>query len=504
MSRVVVLGGGIAGLAAAHALSRRAPDGAAPPRVTLVEASPHLGGKLHTERVDGFLVEAGADSFGTRRAGALELVEELGLAGDLVPTPPGGRVLVLADGRIEALPGGLHLVVPTDLGEVFRSSLLPLAAKLRVALDLARRRPRRAGRRAANDEAVAPFLRRHFGRRYVERIAAPLLGGIHAADPERLSLRSAFPGLSMLEQRWGSLIRGARAAPPGPSRVTLARGMGTLVDALVRRLEEAGVELLTGRRAVALHAAAFAGRDRPGFALTLDDHTRLTADGVVLAAPPAVAAGLLAGGGVARARELAAGLGAIPLASTATVSLGFRREDVAHPLDALGVLVPAGEGRAIGACTFASSKFEGRAPAGAVLLRAYLPGADGELPAEDDALAAAAVREVAGLLGVTGEPLLARVHRFEAANPQYLAGHRDRVAALEAALPPGLALAGCAYHGVGIPDCIASGRRAGESVGESVGENRGERAGEELGTIRRTSDRTREPAVRRAPEETTR
>jgi oxygen-dependent protoporphyrinogen oxidase len=489
---VMVIGGGIAGLAAAHALSAAA-------RVTLVEASPRLGGKLHTERVDGFLVEAGADSFGTRRAGALELVEELGLASDLVPTPPSGRVLVLANGRIEALPGGLHLVVPTDLGEVFRSPLLPLAGKLRVALDLARRRPRGSGRRAAADEAdeaVAPFLRRHFGRRYVERIAAPLLGGIHATDPERLSLRSAFPGLAMLEQRWGSLIRGARGAPPGPSRVTLARGMGSLVDALARRLGEAGVELVTGRRAVALHAASPPGSTRTGFALTLDDHTRLTADGVILATPSAGAAGLLAAGAVEGAAELAAGLGAIPLASTATVSLGFRRDDVRHPLDALGLLVPAGEGRAIGACTFASSKFEGRAPEGAVLVRAYLPGARGDLAGArgdldkaDEAVAATAVREVADLLGVTGEPLLVRVHRFEAANPQYVAGHRARVAALEAALPPGLALAGCAYHGVGIPDCIASGVRSAAKV---LGE---------IGTISPSSSNSGTSAPPGAPEE---
>jgi len=460
MPRVVILGGGIAGLAAAHALSSTA-------RVTLVEASPRLGGKLHTERVDGFLVEAGADSFGTRRSGALDLVEELGLAEELVPTPPGGRVLVLSGGRIEELPGGLHLVVPTDLGEVFRSPLLPLAAKLRVALELARRRPRGASPRRTGDEAVAPFLRRHFGRRYVEAIAAPLLGGIHATDPERLSLRAAFPGLAMLEERWGSLIRGARAAPPGPSRVTLAGGMGSLVDALARCLEQAGVEVVTGRRAVALGSAAAAGQARPGFALTLDDRTRLTADGLVLATPPAVAADLLAAGGVEGAAGLATGFGAIPLATTATVSLGFRREDVRHPLDALGLLVPAGEGRAIGACTFASSKFAGRAPAAAVLVRAYLPGASGELPAADEAVAATAVREVSDLLGVTGEPLLVRVHRFEAANPQYVTGHRARVAALEAALPPGLALAGCAYHGVGIPDCIASGRRAAERLSGS-------------------------------------
>lgn len=451
MSHVLVIGGGIAGLAAAHAL---APSG----RVTLVEASPRLGGKLHTERIDGFLVEAGADSFGTRRAGALDLVEELGLAGDLVPTSPEGRVLVLREGRLHELPRGLHLVVPTDLGEVFRSPLLSPLGKARVAFDLARR-PARA--RSTTDEAVAPFLRRHFGREYVDRIAAPLLSGIHATDPERLSLRGAFPGLAALEDRFGSLIRGARKAPGGPSRVTLAGGMGSLVAALARRLEEAGVEIVTGRRALALRAAA------SGWRLEIEGGTTLQADGVVVATGPAVAAELLSGAGIETGEALAADLRKVPMATTATVSLGFRRQDVEHPLDALGLLVPAGEGRALGACTFASSKFPGRAPDGAVLVRAYVAAPEA-LAGDDDALVALARLEIRDLLGATGEPLLARVHRFEAANPQYVTGHRARVAGLEAALPPGLALAGCAYHGVGIPDCIAGGRRAAERLSGAV------------------------------------
>lgn len=458
MSHVVVVGGGIAGLAAAHALSSSF-------RVTLIEASSRLGGKLHTERVDGFLVEAGADSFGTRRAGALELVEGLGLAGDLVPTPASGRVLVLRRGRLHELPRSLHLVVPTALSEVLRSPLLSPAGKVRVTFDLARRPPSGRssdGRRgSAEDEAVGPFLRRHFGREYVARIAAPLLAGIHATDPERLSLRAAFPGLASMEDRHGSLVRAAWRAPGGPSRVTLAGGMGTLVAALARRLEEAGVGMVTGRRALRLGQAA------SGWRVEIEGGRTLEADGVVVATGPGVAAELLPGAGIETGAALAAGLREIPLATTATVSLGFRRAQVRHPLDALGLLVPAGEGRALAACTFSSSKFPGRAPQGTVLVRAYLAGA--EASAGDDALAALALDEVREVLGAQGEPVVARVHRFQAANPGYTVGHRARVAALEAALPPGLALAGCAYHGVGIPDCIASGHRAAERVTAEVG-----------------------------------
>lgn len=477
-SRVIVVGGGIAGLAAAHAFGAAA-------RVTLVEASPRLGGKLHTERVDGFLVEAGADSFGTRSRGALELVAALGLADELIPTPAGGRVLVLRGGRLHELPRGLHLVVPTDLREVFRSPLLSPAGKLRVACDLVRRPSKRAhpdGRRApAEDEAVAPFLRRHFGREYVERVAVPLLAGIHATDPELLSLRAAFPGLAAQEERCGSLIRAVRRAPGGPSRVTLAQGLGSLVEALETRLREAEVEIVTGRRALGLRRGSGTGRGAARWELEIEGGRRLGADGVVLATAPGVSAAILAAHGEAYGRDVGGSLRRIPSATTATVSLGFRRADVEHPLDALGVLVPVDEGRELAACTFSSSKFPGRAPDGFVLVRAYLPGA--RAPSDEEALAALALREVRAILGASGEPALVRVHRFEAASPQYIAGHRARVAALETGLPAGLAVAGCAYHGIGIPDCIESGRRAAARLlSETESGDAGGTAGSHAGT----------------------
>lgn len=475
MARIAVVGGGIAGLAAAHRiveLRDRELAAGATLEVVVLEASARWGGKIATERIDGFLVEAGADSFSTRRADALELVETLGLGPELLAVHgkgAGGRVLVLQGGRLEELPGGLQLVVPTDLREIFRSRLLSAPAKARVALELLR--PplggRRSGAPAEQDQATAPFLRRHFGAEYVERVAGPLLAGIHATAAERLSLAAAFPGLAAVARRHGSLIRAARRTVRGggPTRVSLAGGIGSLVDALVRRLEAAGVEIATGRRVVGLETAdASLGS---GVGLRLAGGASLAADAVILATPPGATASLLEplepfGSGAAAA------LRAIPSTSTATVSLGFRREDVRHPLDALGLLVPAGEGRALGACTFASTKFPGRAPAGTVLVRAYLGAGNGaagaELPRDAEALIDLALAELEGVLGLAGPPLLARVHRFPHGNPQYLVGHRERIAAVEAALHPGLALAGCAYHGLGIPDCIASGRRAAERV----------------------------------------
>jgi len=486
MPRIAVVGGGIAGLAAAHRLvelrDRELPAGATL-EVVVLEAAPGLGGKIATERIEGFLVEAGADSFSTRRTDALELVEALELGGEILPTV-GGRVLVLQDGHLEELPGGLALVVPTDLGEVLRSRLLSAPAKVRVALELLR--PPQRVRGPEKDQATAPFLRRHFGAEYVERVAAPLLAGIHATDAERLSLAAAFPGLAATARRHGSLIRAARrrSGGGGPTRVSLAGGVGSLVDALVLRLEAAGVELATGRALVGLELAApLAARpaesraareaDRGttfasgAFTLTLAGGGSLGADAVVLALPAGAAARLLEPLGPA-APGAAAVLRAIPTTSTATVSLGFRRVDVRHPLDALGLLVPAREGRPLGACTFASTKFPGRAPAGAVLVRAYLSAGGAELPRDDEAVTELALAELEGVLGLAGQPLLTRVHRFPHGNPQYRVGHRERIAALEAALPPGLALAGCAYHGLGIPDCIASGRRAAERVASQL------------------------------------
>jgi oxygen-dependent protoporphyrinogen oxidase len=300
----------------------------------------------------------------------------------------------------------------------------------------------------------------------VERVAAPLLAGIHATDAERLSLAAAFPGLAATARRRGSLIRAARrhAAGGGPTRVSLAGGVGSLVDALVRRLETAGVEIATGRVVGLKPAGRAAGA---GFTLSLAGGGSLAADAVILAIPERATASLLEPLESLGSRA-AATLRAIPTTSTATVSLGFRREDVRHPLDALGLLVPAREGRALGACTFASTKFPGRAPAGAVLVRAYLGAGSGELPRDDDALTGQAFTELEDVLGLSYPPLLARVHRFPHGNPQYLVGHRERITALEAALPPGLALAGCAYHGLGIPDCIASGRRAAERLSAQV------------------------------------
>lgn len=511
MPHIVIVGGGIAGLAAAwtcvrEGLAPQAPAPRDPLRVTLVEATPRFGGKIATERTGGFLIEGGADSFAGRKPRGVGLVRELGLEGSLIPTGSGrprgterperpgrGGVYLATGGRLVPLPDGLSLVVPTRAGPLLRSPLLSARGKLRVGLDLVLPR-RRSHSGSAPDESVADFVRRRFGGEYLERIAGPLLGGIHSTDPEVLSIAAAFPHLAAIERRHRSLLLGVRRGngersrtPAGPrrsrsddtaaARVSLAGGMGELVDALVVRLKEAGADLRPSTPVAGLEAGP-AGH--APWTVHLDGAPSLHADALMLATPPPVTADLLD----ALDPRLAAPLRSVPQVSTATVSLGLplpAGSGATGGLRGMGFLVPRSEGRLVSACTFSSLKFPGRAPDGHLLLRAFVGGAGNWQPAvppgrgDDDSLIALVRAELAELLGLErglvdalrAEPVVARVHRFVEANPQYRVGHPERIRALEAALPRGLVLAGCAYHGIGIPDCIASGERAARAVLDS-------------------------------------
>ena len=491
-ARVAVVGGGIAGLAAAWALRRRAVDEGRPLEVRLFEAAPRLGGKIASERRDGFLVEAGPDSFVTRKPEAVALARELGLGERLIETrAEHHRVWMVRGGRLTEIPPELGHVLPCRLAPIWGSDLLSWRGKLRLALDLVLPR-----RRAAGDESLGAFLRRRFGDEMVERLAGPLLAGIYVADPESLSLAATFPQLAEIERRHGSVIRGLRAAgahhapAPAATRVSLAGGVGELVEALVERLcevpdettEAAGgagavrVHLHPGCRVLRLEppsepAAAWRLHfDRApvvsGGGPFADGIPAFEADAVILAVPAGAAAGLLAPFAHAPATALAA----IPYVSTATVTLGYRRADLSRPLDGFGFVVPAAEGRRITACTWSSAKFEGRAAPDHALLRAFLggPRAEHQLADDDATLVRHAREELADLMDLDATPVLTTVHRHPRGTPQYEVGHADRIATAEQALPPGLHLAGSAFHGIGIPDCIKSGQRAAEQVFERL------------------------------------
>jgi protoporphyrinogen/coproporphyrinogen III oxidase len=447
--RVVVIGGGLSGLATAHAVIREANREGRALRLTLLEASDHLGGNICTEQSDGFVIEAGPDAFVVTRPQALHLCEELGLGSRLIETIPDHRkVYVLCRGKLSPMPEGLVLGIPSRIRPFLRSPLLSLSGKLRALREVVERSVDAGG-----DISIGEFLERRFGREMVDVILEPLLGGIYAGDAYRLSLRSTFPDWFKERGRGGSLLRSARAeqkdkrsrrSPSSPFR-SLVSGMGELIDALGRTVGAGVIRFQAPVKAVQ--------RDGRAYRVLLADG-ELAADQVVVALPARLAAAVLS----SCDGELSHELGAIEYVSTATVCFAYERGRIAHPLDASGFLVPKSERRRITAGTFISSKWPGRAPAGYALLRAFVGGAHDEAtPALDDAELVSLVRgELEALLGIQGAPRFAKVFRYPKASPQPLVGHADRVTRIRARVEalPGLHVIGNAYDGVGIPDCV--------------------------------------------------
>jgi protoporphyrinogen/coproporphyrinogen III oxidase len=413
----------------------------------LFERAPRLGGVIRTEIQDGFLLEAGPDAILAQKPAGLALCRALGLGDRLVPTNQEQRtVYMLRGGRLHPLPEGAALGVPRQLGPLLRSGLFSWPAKLRMAGDLVR--PARSG---AGDESIADFVQRRLGREALRLIGDPLLAGIHAGDPARLSMQATFPRLVDLERRYGSLIRGLRAtAPPtdaGAAFYSLRGGLQELVDALQARLPASQIH--TGVAVQSMTPTA------TGFTVATSDGARREVRAVVLATPPRQAAPLVR----PLCAEAADLLAEIPSVSTATVLIGYAREAVAHPLDGYGLLVPRGEGLRTTACTFVSTKLPGRVPDGHVLLRGFLGGArDPHVLEASDAELVNIVRDEMGpLLGLTGAPTLSRVFRWPESTPQMEVGHLAHMARLAAAVArvPGLHVTGAGLRGTGIPDTIA-------------------------------------------------
>jgi oxygen-dependent protoporphyrinogen oxidase len=458
--KLLVIGGGVSGLAAAHRAVEAAGERGLALDLTLLEARDRLGGTIDTERVDGFTVEAGPDSFLSEKPWALALCRRLGVEHRLIRTDDRFRkVFVWRAGRLHALPDGFQLLAPTRLAPFLRSSLFSWPGKLRMALDLLT--PRGSG----DDESLGAFVRRRLGAEALERVAQPLVAGIYTADPDDLSLAATMPRFLELERRERSIIlamwRAARRAPQAGTSgarwslfVTFRDGMGELTETLAGRLPPGTVA--RKQRVIGLTRHDARWRVTTSGGMTLD------ADALIVAAEAHATARLLR----YVDPQLSALLGEITYASSATVSLGYRRAEIPHPLDGFGFVVPRAEGRAILACTFSSVKYAGRAPAGHVLLRCFLGGALNAaiLEGDDAALAGRAREDLRAALGVTAEPVLTRVGRHPASMPQYHLGHLARVDAIKRRLDalPGLVLAGGAYRGVGIADCVRSGEAAAE------------------------------------------
>jgi oxygen-dependent protoporphyrinogen oxidase len=481
--RTAIIGGGVAGLAAAYELEQARKAGA-PVEYTLFEGRPRLGGSLATEIVDGTVLERGPDSFISEKPSAAELCRELGLGADLTPSNDAARkTYVVVHNRLVPLPDGLMFLVPTKLIPTALTRLFSLRTKIRMGLELLHP-PRPSGQ---PDEAVADLVKRHFGAETVDRLADPLLSGIFGGDSTQLSARSVLPALVKMESEYGSLTRGMLAAHkkmraamkavaqknaeagsaqtgarPKPRGIftTLRGGMQQLIDALTAQLNPASVRLETP--VTALEKTA------DGWRVTADGATE-SYDAVIMASPAWAVGPLLAPVDAV----LGENLSAIPYSSSITVNLVYDEAKIGPLPEGFGFLVPAVEGRVMLAATFVHRKFLGRTPPGKAVVRAFLGGMRGEalLAESDETLLATVRRELSEILGdkVLGmgiEPELTQVSRWKKAMAQYSVGHQERTQRIVArvATLPGLRLAGNAYDGIGIPDCIRLGRRAAKEL----------------------------------------
>ena len=471
MKRIAIIGGGVSGLSAAYALETQKKK-RAELNYVLFEAGSRLGGVIATERSDGFVIEAGPDSFLTEKPWATDLCRELGLGDQLMASNDAERrTYILLNGRLVPLPDGLMFMVPTNFPAAFFSSLFSWPTKLRFLREwFYRPTP------DIPESTAAEFVERHYGREMVERVADPLLAGVYGGGADELSATSVLARFTEIEAKQGSLGRAMvaarklhtlsvdqgyggqpRAAVPMKSGQTkslftsLKGGMQTLTDAMVARIEESEQRLNTPVQAV-----------KPEFGKWLLASNGRTEefDGVIIAAPAYVAAELLR----SRVPQISAELEQIRYSSSITVALAFDNSTRASLPPGFGFLAPRSEGKRILACTFVHNKFASRAPEDRALIRCFFGGSRDEeiLQLSDAEITSIVRRELQEILGITAVPDLVRIFRWPQAMAQYTVGHKARVERIRETVSsvPGLALAGNAYGGIGVPDCVRSGSDA--------------------------------------------
>jgi oxygen-dependent protoporphyrinogen oxidase len=477
MKRIVIIGGGISGLAAAHRLTELARETEQPLKITLLDSSSSLGGIIKTDHRDGFLLERGPDSFISEKPEAIKLAQRLDIDARLIQTNEQfRRSFIVREGRLRKVPEGFQLLAPSRFWPFVTTDIFSLSGKLRMAADLFLPR---ANANGSNDESLASFVSRRLGKEALDRMAQPMVGGIYTADPRTLSLRATLPRFLEMEREHRSIIlamlRQRKTSESAASGVSGPRyslflsfddGMQVLTDELERNISHAGVKIQLNSKVTGLDRAT---PDRQtDWTITTSDNSQIQADGVCLAIPAYSAATMLE----KIDNRLGQQLRSIEYTSTATINFGYRRRDVQHPLDGFGFVVPLIEKRSLIACTFSSVKFSGRSPEEHVLLRAFVGGAlQPEIFELDETKMIERVKsDLEQLLVIHGEPLFTETAKWSRSMPQYYVGHLERISAIETQVSSlrSVTLAGNSYRGAGIPDCIRSGETAAEKLFDLV------------------------------------
>ena len=455
MRRIAIIGGGISGLTAAYFLEQHRLSGA-PLEYVLYEASARVGGVLRTEHVEDCLVEAGPDSFLTEKPWAADLCRELGIGDQLIGSNDADRgTYILVRGRLVPMPDGL-LMVPTRLLSAALSPLFSLSTKLRLLSEWFHQ-----PRSSDEDESVGALVERHYGAEMAERVADPLLAGVYGGEASQLSVRAVLPRFREMESKYGSLGRGMLktyhkgTVRQRPLFTSLKNGMQQISDAIVAHLPVTSVRANDVATTVRYNGKTWSVATRQG---------EQSFESVIMAVQAPLASKLLQ----TTSAELASELRAITYSSSVIVALGFDEKVRAALPSGFGFLVPRREGKRILAVTFVHNKFSHRAPENRALLRCFLGGSrnEGAVDMSEEELVRVVREELRQILGLSADPLFTRVYRWKDAMAQYNVGHLDRLERIERLRGnlPGLALCGNAYRGIGVPDCVRSGREAAESV----------------------------------------
>jgi len=471
MTKTIIVGGGIAGLAAAVQLKTGAKAHNKQAEVLLLEKSGRIGGKFISEKVGPFTIEGGPDSFLPEKVWTVNLARQLGLEPEMLPSNDKFKgTFIYSRNRLHSLPEGVMLMVPTMFMPMAKSRLISWPGKMRMGMEIFVPK-----RKVMEDESLATFVTRRLGRECLEKIAEPLVAGIHTSNPDNMSVLATFPRFVQMEQKSGSLIRGMLASmrsrpqatlsgpPPKPGApkmtyfMSFKNGMETLSQACADAIGKDSIRLNTSVKAVEPRGT--------GYRVILESGEALEADQVVLGTASYDSAEMVKGFD----ETLAAQLNRIEWSSSATVSIAFRKEDVRVPLKGFGFIVPRVEGRRINAATYSSIKWSFRAPDDHILIRGFVGGGHHEelvQELDDAGLTTMVLEELDAILGLKANAQFSKIYRFIKGMPKYTVGHLDRIALLDRTLSthPGLHLIGCSYKGIGIGDCVHEAQIAAEKI----------------------------------------